>query len=43
MDQARKIDLADRYLNTKTTKYLLGADKFEDAEKMISIFAKVLV
>ena len=31
MDEARKMDLADRYLNTKATRYLLRADRAEQA------------
>lgn len=41
MEQARKMDLADRYLNTKTTKYLLRADKTEQALDTINLFAMV--
>jgi peptide alpha-N-acetyltransferase len=40
IDKARRMDLADRYLNTKTTKYMLRAGRFEDAENTIRLFAK---
>ena len=40
MDQARKLDLADRYVNNKCTKYLLRAGRVEDAQAVIALFAK---
>jgi len=41
MEEARTLDLADRWLNTKATLYFLRADQVENAEKTISIFTKV--
>ena len=41
MEQARGLDLADRYLNTKSTRYLLRADRMEQAQKTIALFTKV--
>jgi len=41
MEEARTMDLADRWLNTKATLYFLRADQVENAEKTISIFTKV--
>eukprot|EP01065_Artemidia_motanka_P052909 TRINITY_DN9670_c0_g1_i1.p1 TRINITY_DN9670_c0_g1~~TRINITY_DN9670_c0_g1_i1.p1 ORF type:complete len:719 (+),score=324.47 TRINITY_DN9670_c0_g1_i1:136-2292(+) len=38
-DVARKMDEADRYNNTKTTRLLLRADKWEEAERVINMFA----
>eukprot|EP01062_Namystynia_karyoxenos_P070459 TRINITY_DN65834_c0_g1_i1.p1 TRINITY_DN65834_c0_g1~~TRINITY_DN65834_c0_g1_i1.p1 ORF type:complete len:776 (+),score=339.97 TRINITY_DN65834_c0_g1_i1:119-2329(+) len=38
-DQARRMDEADRYNNTKATRLLLRADRWEDAEKTINKFA----
>eukprot|EP00662_Eupelagonemidae_sp_cell21_P057105 gene57105-biopygen95874 len=38
-DLARKMDEADRYNNTKTTRLLLRADRWEEAEKTINLFA----
>merc|ERR1719473_1712774 len=38
-DLARRMDLADRYNNTKTTRMLLRADRWEEAEKTINLFA----
>lgn len=38
MEYARTLDLADRYLNTKSTKYWLRADQLERAEQTIGIF-----
>lgn len=40
MDTARKMDLADRYLNTKGTKYLLRADRVKDAHTTSHLFAR---
>ncbi len=40
MDEARKLDLSDRYVNNKTTKYLLRAGKAEAAQATIALFAK---
>ena len=42
MDTARGMDLADRYLNTRSTVYLLRADQYERAEKVVVLFTKVL-
>ena len=39
-DAARSMDLADRYLNTKATKYLLRAGRIADAERTVSLFVK---
>lgn len=40
MDEARKMDLADRYLNTKATRYMLRADQVAQAESTIALFTK---
>ena len=40
MEEARNMDLADRYLNTKSTRYLLRANLQEDASKTIALFTK---
>jgi len=40
-EEARTMDLADRYLNTKATRYFLRADNITKAESIISIFTKV--
>ena len=40
MDEARKIDLADRYINNKCTKYLLRAGKVVEARATAALFAK---
>lgn len=39
MDLARTMDMADRYLNTKATKYLNRADKTAQAEDTLYLFA----
>jgi peptide alpha-N-acetyltransferase len=40
VEKARSLDLADRYLNTKATRYLLRADAPEDAAGVIGLFTK---
>lgn len=39
-DKARKLDLADRYLNCVAVKAALRAGKIEEAEKMAALFTK---
>lgn len=40
MDEARKLDLADRYVNSKATKYLLRANQVDRAAATIALFTK---
>ena len=40
LDYSRKLDLADRYLNTKCTKFMLRADRIEDADRIVTLFTK---
>lgn len=40
MNAAREMDLGDRYLNNKATKYLLRADRVEEAEKTVALFTR---
>jgi len=40
MNQVRLLDLADRFLNTKSTKYFLRADNLKDAEETVMLFTK---
>lgn len=40
IENARKLDLADRYLNTKSTKYLLRNDQIQKAEETIALFSR---
>eukprot|EP00658_Telonema_sp_P-2_P001362 TRINITY_DN1050_c0_g1_i5.p1 TRINITY_DN1050_c0_g1~~TRINITY_DN1050_c0_g1_i5.p1 ORF type:complete len:790 (-),score=238.19 TRINITY_DN1050_c0_g1_i5:374-2743(-) len=40
MDKARGMDLADRYLNTRSVVYLLRADEYEQAERVVVLFTK---
>ena len=40
MELARSMDLADRYLNTKSTRYMLRADLIDTAVKTIGLFTK---
>lgn len=39
-DEARNLDLADRYLNTKCSKYGLRADMVSESEAWISLFTR---
>lgn len=41
MDYARRLDLADRYINSKSTKYKLRANLVEEAKATIGLFARV--
>ncbi|KAJ1677161.1 hypothetical protein EV182_006747, partial [Spiromyces aspiralis] len=40
MDEARKLDLADRFINSKATKYLLRYGDTEKAESTIKMFVR---
>ena len=40
LDLGRSLDLADRYLNTKATKYALRAGRTDAAEATIALFVK---
>lgn len=40
MDGCRRIDLQDRYLNNKATKYFLRADMMSEAMETIALFTK---
>jgi len=40
MEEARTYDLADRYLNTKTTRYFLRTDKIKSAEDTITLITR---
>ena len=39
-DRARKMDLQDRYLNTKCAKYMLRAGLIDEAERTLALFLK---
>lgn len=39
-EEARSLDLADRYLNNEAMKRFLGADQVEDAERTAALFTK---
>ena len=41
MDEARTLDLADRYLNSKCAKYMLRAGILERAEETCALFTRV--
>jgi hypothetical protein len=40
MNEGRLLDLQDRYVNTKCTKYLIRNDRIEEAEKTIGLFTR---
>ncbi|OQR95665.1 N-terminal acetyltransferase A complex subunit nat1 [Thraustotheca clavata] len=40
VDEGRKLDLADRYINNKTTKYMLRANRIPEAEATIALFTR---
>lgn len=42
VEEARSMDLADRYLNNKATRYLLRGGKIEEGRKLISIYTKAV-
>lgn len=39
-DEARKLDLSDRYLNALASRYLIRDDKLEQAEQTMALFSK---
>jgi peptide alpha-N-acetyltransferase len=41
MNDARELDLQDRFINSKSTKYHIRNDNVERAEKSIALFARV--
>ncbi|KAJ3079465.1 N-alpha-acetyltransferase 15, NatA auxiliary subunit [Quaeritorhiza haematococci] len=40
MERARELDLQDRFINSKATKYLLRAGELEKAENVVKLFAR---
>lgn len=40
MNEARELDLQDRFINSKCSKYLLRNDKVEEAEKTMGLFTR---
>jgi peptide alpha-N-acetyltransferase len=42
MDEARSLDLQDRFLNSKCSKYMLRNNDVEAAEKTVALFARVI-
>ena len=42
MENARSLDLQDRFVNSKCTKYMLLNNKIDKAEATIALFSKVL-
>ncbi|KAG0310653.1 N-alpha-acetyltransferase 16, NatA auxiliary subunit [Dissophora globulifera] len=40
VNEARELDLQDRFINSKCTKYMLRADNMAEAEKTVVLFAR---
>ncbi|KAF9115827.1 N-alpha-acetyltransferase 15, NatA auxiliary subunit [Mortierella sp. AM989] len=40
LNEARELDLQDRFINTKCTKYMLRADKMAEAEETVVLFTR---
>ncbi|KAI1320538.1 N-alpha-acetyltransferase 16, NatA auxiliary subunit [Mortierella claussenii] len=40
LNEARELDLQDRFINSKCTKYMLRADKLTEAEKTVVLFTR---
>ena len=40
MDEARKLDLADRYINNKCTKYFLRCGRVDEARRVAALFTR---
>ncbi|KAI8598904.1 NMDA receptor-regulated protein 1-domain-containing protein [Dissophora ornata] len=40
LNEARELDLQDRFINTKCVKYMLRADKMAEAEKTVVMFTR---
>ena len=40
LEKARRLDLADRFINTKSTKYLMRSNAVERANKTIDQFTR---
>ncbi len=39
-EEARKLDLADRFLNARSSRYLIRIDKLKEAENVMLLFSK---
>ena len=40
IDYGRRMDFADRFINARTTKYLLRANRCQQADETINLFVK---
>lgn len=40
MNEAREMDLQDRFINSKSAKYMLRAGEIEEAERVLSLFTR---
>jgi hypothetical protein len=41
MNEARELDLQDRFINSKSAKYYIRNDKIDEAEKILGLFTRV--
>ena len=39
-EDARKLDLADRYLNARASRYKIRVDQVKEAEETMALFSK---
>jgi hypothetical protein len=42
MNEARELDLQDRFINSKCAKYYIRNDKIAEAEKILGLFTRVM-
>ena len=40
MNEAREMDLQDRFINSKSAKYMLRANQIDEAEKTLALFTR---
>lgn len=43
MNEARELDLQDRFINSKSAKYYIRNDKIDEAEKILGLFTRVCI
>lgn len=43
MNDARELDLQDRFINSKSAKYYIRDDKIAEAEKILGLFTRVSI
>lgn len=43
MNEARELDLQDRFINSKSAKYYIRNDKIDEAENILGLFTRVCI